>query len=48
MVPVLKGFVLQHATAIAFLAAYGESAIGLALVFGVLVRAASVGGLSTC
>jgi len=45
MVPVLKGFVLGHATAIAFLAAYGELAIGLALVFGVLVRAASVGGL---
>jgi thiosulfate dehydrogenase [quinone] large subunit len=45
MVPVLKGFVLGHAGAIAFLAAYGELAIGLALVFGVLVRAASVGGL---
>ncbi len=45
MVPVLKGFVLEHATAIAFFAAYGELAIGLALVFGVLVRAASVGGL---
>jgi uncharacterized membrane protein YphA (DoxX/SURF4 family) len=45
MVPVLKGFVLAHATAIAFLASYGELAIGLALVFGVMVRAASVGGL---
>ena len=44
MVPVLKGFVLGHAGAIAFLAAYGELAIGLALVFGVLVRAASGGG----
>jgi uncharacterized membrane protein YphA (DoxX/SURF4 family) len=44
MVPVLKGFVLPHAAAIAFLAAYGELAIGLALVFGVLVRAASAGG----
>lgn len=45
MVPVLKGFVLEHATAIAFLAAYGELAIGLALVCGVMVRAASIGGL---
>jgi len=45
MVPLLSGFVLEHATAIAFLAAYGELAIGLALVFGVLVHPASVGGL---
>jgi thiosulfate dehydrogenase (quinone) large subunit len=45
MVPLLRGFVLAHATAIAFLVAYGELAIGLALVFGVLVRAASVFGL---
>jgi len=34
MVPVLRGFVLPHATAIAFLVAYGELAIGLALVLG--------------
>lgn len=44
MVPVLKNFVLPHATPIAFLVAYGELAIGLALVLGILVRAASVFG----
>lgn len=44
MVPVLKGFVLTHATAIAFLAAYGELAIGIALVTGIWVRAASAFG----
>ena len=41
MVPVLRGFVLPHATPIAFLVAYGELAIGLALLLGVLVRPAS-------
>lgn len=45
MVPVLQHFVLDHGTAIAFLVAYGELAIGLALTLGVLSRAASVGGL---
>jgi thiosulfate dehydrogenase (quinone) large subunit len=45
MVPILRGFVLRHGTAIAFLVAYGELAIGLALVTGVLVRAASICGL---
>ncbi len=45
MVPVLRGFVLPHATAIAFLVAYGELAIGLALLLGVLARPASVFGL---
>ena len=46
MVPVLRGFVLPHGTAIAFLVAYGELAIGLALVLGLLVRPASIcGGL---
>ena len=45
MVPVLRGFVLPHATAIAFLVAYGELAIGLALVLGLLVRPASAFGL---
>lgn len=44
MVPVLKGFVLSHQTALAFLVAYGELAIGLGLVAGLLVRAASVAG----
>ena len=45
MVPLLKNFVLCHATPIAFLVAYGEFAIGLAVSFGILVRAASAGGL---
>jgi uncharacterized membrane protein YphA (DoxX/SURF4 family) len=45
MVPILRGFVLPHATAIAFLVAYSELSIGLALVLGVLVRPASAGGL---
>ncbi len=45
MAPVLRGFVLPHATGIAFLVAYSELAIGLALVLGVLVRSASFCGL---
>ena len=45
MAPVLREFVLPHATAIAFLVAYGEFAIGLGLTAGVLVRSASFGGL---
>ena len=45
MVPVLRGFVLPHGTAIAFLVAYGELAIGLGLVLGLLVRTASVCGM---
>ena len=45
MAPVLRGFVLTHATAIAFLVAYGELAIGLALTLGILVRSASLCGL---
>ena len=45
MEPVLRGFVLRHATPIAFLVAYGELAIGIALILGILVRSASVGGL---
>lgn len=45
MVRVLQGFVMEHATAIAFLVAYGELAIGIALVLGVLVRPASICGL---
>lgn len=45
MVPVLRGFVLPHATPIAFLVAYGEFAIGLALILGILVQPASAGGL---
>jgi thiosulfate dehydrogenase (quinone) large subunit len=45
MVPVLRGLVLPHATPIAFLVAYGELAIGIALVLGILVRLASAFGL---
>src|SRR5947207_15772647 len=45
MAPVLRGFVLAHAPPIAFLVAYGELPIGLALIFGILVRPASVGRL---
>src|SRR5262249_13245727 len=44
MVPVLRGFVLPHATAIAFLVAYGELAIGIALVLGTCIRPASAFG----
>ena len=45
MAPILRSFVLAHARAIAFLVAYGEFAIGLALILGVFVPAASVCGL---
>lgn len=45
MVPVLRGFVLPHGTAFAFLVAYGELAIGIALVLGLLVRPASFCGV---
>jgi uncharacterized membrane protein YphA (DoxX/SURF4 family) len=46
MEPVLRNFVLPHATPIAFAVAYGEFCIGLALVMGILVPPASVGGLA--
>jgi thiosulfate dehydrogenase (quinone) large subunit len=46
MVPVLRGFVLPHATLFAFLTAYGELAIGLALLLGIWVRPASAAGFS--
>ena len=45
MVPVLRDVVLPHHTAIAFLVAYGELAIGLSLVLGLLVRPASICGI---
>ena len=45
MAPVLRGFVLPHARPIAFLVAYGELAIGIALTLGVWVRRASAIGL---
>ena len=44
MLPVLKNFVLAHPTALAYLVSFGEMAIGLGLVLGVLVRTASVFG----
>lgn len=45
-VPVLQKVVLPHAMPLAFLVAYGELAIGLALVLGILVRTASAFGLA--
>lgn len=45
MVPLLRDFVLPLHTAIAFLVAYGELAIGLSLVLGLLVRTASICGI---
>jgi uncharacterized membrane protein YphA (DoxX/SURF4 family) len=44
MIPILRNFVLPHGTLIAFLVAYGELAIGLSLVLGLLVRTASTFG----
>lgn len=46
MVPVLRGFVLPWGTPIAFLVAYGELAIGISLVTGLLVRPASICGIA--
>jgi thiosulfate dehydrogenase [quinone] large subunit len=45
MARVLQQFVLPHGTVIAFLAAYGELAIALALLSGTWVRIASAFGL---
>jgi thiosulfate dehydrogenase [quinone] large subunit len=45
MVPVLRGFVLPQATPIAFIVAFGELAIGMALLLGICVRPASAFGL---
>ena len=45
MKPILKNFVLAHATPLAFFVAYGELAIGISLVTGILVRASSFFGL---
>jgi thiosulfate dehydrogenase [quinone] large subunit len=45
MVPVLRNFVLPHATAIAFAVAYGELAIGISLLLGLWTRVASFFGL---
>lgn len=45
MTPVLQHVVLPYARVCAFLTAYGELLIGLALIFGVLTRVASVFGI---
>jgi thiosulfate dehydrogenase [quinone] large subunit len=45
MVPVLQNLVLPHVKFFAYLVAFGEFAIGLGLVVGVLTRTASVWGL---
>jgi thiosulfate dehydrogenase (quinone) large subunit len=44
MVPVLKGFVLPHATAISFLVAFGEMAIAISLLLGLWTKPASAFG----
>jgi thiosulfate dehydrogenase (quinone) large subunit len=44
MKPLLRGFVLSHAFFFAWLVALGETAIGLVLVLGLLVRTASACG----
>jgi thiosulfate dehydrogenase [quinone] large subunit len=44
MQPLLRGFVLQHPLPLAWLVALGETAIGIALVLGVLTRTASTCG----
>lgn len=45
MKPVLQQVILPHARVCAFMVAYGELMIGLALVLGVLTRAASMFGI---
>ena len=45
MLPILRGFVLPHQLPIAFLVAYGELAIGIALISGILIRPASIAGM---
>jgi thiosulfate dehydrogenase (quinone) large subunit len=45
VVPLLQRFVLPNAVPIAFLVAYGEFLIGVALVLGIFVRAASAFGM---
>jgi thiosulfate dehydrogenase [quinone] large subunit len=45
VVPVLRRFVLPNAIPIAFMVAYGELAIGTALVLGICVRTASMFGM---
>src|SRR6185369_5661189 len=45
MVPVLKGFVLPHAAAIAWLVAFGEMAIAISLLLGLWTKPASIFGV---
>jgi uncharacterized membrane protein YphA (DoxX/SURF4 family) len=45
MLPVLQNFILPHAKLFSFLVAYGEFAIGLGLILGILTRTASIWGL---
>lgn len=44
MIPVLKGFVLPHATAISWLVAFGELAIAISLLLGLWTKPASIFG----
>ncbi len=46
MVPILRGILAHFATPMAFLVAYGELLIGIALVTGVFSRLASVFGFA--
>lgn len=46
MLSVLQNFVLPHSKFFAFFVAYGEFAIGLGLILGVLTRMASICGLA--
>ena len=45
MTPVLRNFVLPHSRLLSFVVAYSELAIGLALLVGLFVRLASIGGI---
>lgn len=46
MVSVLQNSIVPHEKLFAFFVAYGEFAIGLGLILGILTRSASVGGLA--
>jgi thiosulfate dehydrogenase (quinone) large subunit len=45
MLPVLQNFILPHQKLWAYLVGYGEFAIGLGLILGIMTRTASIWGL---
>jgi uncharacterized membrane protein YphA (DoxX/SURF4 family) len=45
MVPVLQNLILPHVKLFAYMVAFGEFAIGLGLILGILTRTASIWGL---